>query len=138
MVTVLDDNDNLEIDEAGNEKKPMSYWVTRGIATVALVFFVVMIAIYWDEVKDGMSNLIIWMGSHPAAGPFILAGIFAVLTILFVPCTAPILCCGSGCAFTQAYGSVWWGLLIGVSSCFAGAFLGSLGAFFIGRYIFKE
>jgi hypothetical protein len=52
MVTVPDDNDhdndNLEIDENGNEKKPLSYWVTRGLATLALIFFVVMIAIYWD------------------------------------------------------------------------------------------
>ena len=85
-----------------------------------------------------MSNAIIWMSTHPAAGPFILVGIFAILTILFVPCTQPILCVGSGCAFTQAYGNAFWGLLIGLGSCFAGAFLGSCGAFLLGRYIFRE
>ena len=85
-----------------------------------------------------MNNLILWISTHPAGGPFIPATIFAIATILFVPCTAPILCVGSGCAFTQAYGSTWWGLIIGITSCFGGAFLGSLGAFCIARYIFKE
>jgi len=99
-------------EEEDDGKKPWSYFVTRGIALLVLIIFVTFIAIYWDEVKNGMSNLIIWMSTHPASGPFILVGIFALATVLFVPCTAPILCVGSGCAFTQAYGSNAWGLLI--------------------------
>jgi membrane protein DedA with SNARE-associated domain len=79
------------------------------------------------------------MSTHPAIGPLIVAGIFAVATsIVFVPSTVPIICIGSGCAFTKAYGSAMWGLLIALLACYIGAFIGSFFAFILGRYIFKE
>jgi hypothetical protein len=121
------------------ERKPCSYYVTRGIALSCLILLVVFIAIYWQWVEEQISNVIIWMSSHPAGGPFIVAGIFAVATsLVFVPSTVPIICVGSGCAFTKAYGSAWWGMLIALIACYVGAAFGSLFAFVLGRYIFKE
>jgi len=37
-----------EEEEADDGKKPWSYFVTRGIALLCLIIFVIFIAVYWD------------------------------------------------------------------------------------------
>lgn len=45
---------------------------------------------------------------------------------------------GAGWAFQQAYGSTGIAILVGTISVFVGAWIGSILAFFLGKYVFRE
>ena len=61
--------------------------------------------------------------------------VYILATILFIP--GSLLTLGAGWAFSKAFDNRSVAILTGSVTVFAGAFFGSLCAFFIGRYIFR-
>jgi uncharacterized membrane protein YdjX (TVP38/TMEM64 family) len=59
-----------------------------------------------------------------------------VATVFFIP--GSILTLGAGWAFNQAFNNTGWAILVGTASVWVGASIGSLLAFLIGRYIFRD
>ena len=77
------------------------------------------------------------MQEHKYISPVILALVYIVATVCFVP--GLILTIGAGSAFYFAYGSsVWAGVLVGTLAVWVGAELGSIVAFLLGRFVFKD
>ena len=65
----------------------------------------------------------------------ILCLAYIVATVLMVP--GLILTLGAGYVFSNSYGAVW-GTVVASVSVFIGATIGSILAFLLGRYCFRE
>ena len=70
------------------------------------------------------------------AGPLILSLVYMISTVFLVP--GSVLTLGAGWAFQQAYGNTGVAVLVGTLSVFIGAWAGSVIAFFLGRFVFRE
>ena len=70
------------------------------------------------------------------SGPIILALVYMVSTVFLIP--GSILTLGAGWAFQQAYGSTGVAVLVGTISVFIGAWCGSVIAFILGKYVFRD
>lgn len=69
-------------------------------------------------------------------GPLLLALVYIVCTVCLIP--GSILTIGAGWAFQQAYNSTGIAILVGSIAVFIGAWCGSILAFFLGKYVFRE
>lgn len=77
------------------------------------------------------------MQDNKYIAPFILALVYIVATVCFIP--GLILTIGAGSAFYFAYGnSIWAGVVVGTLSVWVGAQIGSIVAFILGRFVFRE
>lgn len=112
------------------------------IVLIALIVVVIILVIL-DSAVDGAGytgslakDFFGWLGDHPGEGicAFILLYAFAT-AFLFIP--ASILTIGAGYAFGMAVGD-GLGLVLASLSVFLGASIGSVWAFLLGRYIFKD
>ena len=72
-----------------------------------------------------------WVADEPAAGAVLLAVVYVVASVCFVP--GSILTLGAGAAFSSALGLVW-GVVVGTIAVWVGAAVGSLLAFVLGRF----
>ena len=72
-----------------------------------------------------------WVADEPAAGAVLLAGVYVVAAVCFVP--ASILTLGAGAAFSSALG-LGWGIVVGTIAVWVGAAVGGLVAFALGRF----
>ena len=99
-----------------------------------------------------------WVAFHPVKGVLAVTAIFAVATVLFMP--AAVLTMGAGFAFHRAFDNYQMGVFLGSivslwlcdsnvvilaliilifgQSVFCGAVLGSITAFLLGRFVFRE
>mmetsp|Transcript_28905 Transcript_28905/g.60444 ORF Transcript_28905/g.60444 Transcript_28905/m.60444 type:complete len:387 (+) Transcript_28905:58-1218(+) len=77
-----------------------------------------------------------WVAQHPTKGILAVIAIFAIATVLFMP--AAVLTMGAGFAFHSAFDSFSKGVVLGSIAVFCGAVLGSISAFLIGRYLFRQ
>lgn len=69
-------------------------------------------------------------------GPLILVLVYIVCTVCLIP--GSILTIGAGWAFQQAYNSTGIAILVGSIAVFLGAWCGSVLAFILGKYVFRE
>ena len=76
------------------------------------------------------------MQDHPVLGPLILVLVYIVCTVCLIP--GSILTIGAGWAFQQAYNSTGIAILVGSIAVFLGAWCGSVLAFILGKYVFRE
>ena len=72
-----------------------------------------------------------WVADEPAAGAVLLAVVYVVAAVCFVP--GSILTLGAGAAFSSALG-LGWGVVVGTIAVWVGAAVGSLLAFVLGRF----
>ena len=91
---------------------------------------------YSTEVGTVLSDFVEWIAANPAWGSIALCIAYIFATVLFVP--GLILTLGAGYAFGNAFDSVGWAILLGSISVFVGAWIGSLFAMLLGRYVFRE
>ena len=77
-----------------------------------------------------------WVRVHKVLGPIVLTLIYIVTTVIFIP--GSLLAFGAGWVFKQTYDSLWKALLVGTTSVWLGAWLGSFLAFLLGRFVFKS
>ena len=78
-----------------------------------------------------LESFIDWVADEPAAGAVLLAVVYVVAAVCFVP--GSILTLGAGAAFSSALG-LGWGVVVGTIAVWVGAAVGSLLAFVLGRF----
>ena len=78
-----------------------------------------------------LEDFIDWVADSPAAGAVLLAGVYVVAAVCFVP--GSILTLGAGAAFSSALG-LGWGVVVGTIAVWVGAAVGGLVAFALGRF----
>ena len=72
-------------------------WIIRGVIILIIAIVILLIIIYKENVNVFLTNFITWVRNNPVAGPFVLAVVYIVCTILFIP--GSILTLGAGLAF---------------------------------------
>lgn len=82
-----------------------------------------------------LKSFVDWLEENTVAGSFLYVLLYAICTILFVP--GSVLTIGAGAAFGSALGT-GLGVLVGTLVVFVGAMSGSVVAFLLGRYIFRD
>jgi uncharacterized membrane protein YdjX (TVP38/TMEM64 family) len=102
------------------------------IVLVALVLAV----IYQEEVSEATQNFLEWIRKHPVSGPLVLVLFFIVAVVLCVP--GSLMAVGAGWAFQHAYQKTWLAMLIGSSSVWLGAWVGSNIAMLLGRFVLRD
>jgi len=83
-----------------------------------------------------IEGLLEWTEENPGLGVLVFALFYAVATVLFIP--GSLLTLGAGFAFTAAVHSPLYGTLLGTAAVFLGATTGSLCAFLLARYLFRD
>ena len=78
-----------------------------------------------------LEEFIDWVADEPAAGAVLLASVYVVAAVCFVP--GSILTLGAGAAFSSALG-LGWGVVVGTIAVWVGAAVGGLVAFVLGRF----
>jgi uncharacterized membrane protein YdjX (TVP38/TMEM64 family) len=110
--------------------------VIRGVIIVVAVVIITLVIVYRAQVSDVLSSFIKWISENPALGALCLFLVYIMASVLFIP--GSILTLGAGYAFGLAFDSIGWAILLGTISVFAGAWIGSLIAMLLGRYVFRE
>mmetsp|Transcript_51112 Transcript_51112/g.94655 ORF Transcript_51112/g.94655 Transcript_51112/m.94655 type:complete len:314 (-) Transcript_51112:118-1059(-) len=109
--------------------------VVVALVLVGFITFVIVDSTTNGHIRDGIQTFLQWIEENPIQGFFSFMAVYFIATILFVP--GLILTLGSGFVFSNAYG-MGLGLVVATISVFVGASLGSIAAFLLGRYIFRD
>lgn len=88
-----------------------------------------------DRVQGAMQVFLGWVEMNPAWGVVAFVLLYALATVLFIP--GAILTIGCGFTFCKIFG-VWKGFVLASVSVFFGATMGSIAAFLLGRYLFRD
>ena len=86
--------------------------------------------------SEVIQDFLTWVQDNKVLGPLLLILVYIFCTVCFIP--GSILTLGAGWAFQQAYDSTGIALVIGTLTVFIGAWIGSVCAFFLGKYVFRE
>ena len=111
----------------------------RIAVTSLLVLALLAIAVDYftsRRIEQACINFIHWIEVHPLQGMLAVIVVYTLATILFVP--GAILTVGCGFAFRSAFDSTAKGVAVASVAVFIGAFVGSLGSFLLGRYLFRD
>ena len=111
------------------------YWWPRIAILTAIILIAVLAIIFSDQVSQVLSSFLDWVRTHKLLGPLLLALVYILATVCFIP--GSILTLGAGWAFQQAYQSTLTAVVIGTIAVFIGAWIGSVLAFILGRYVFR-
>ena len=82
-----------------------------------------------------LNHFVLWVAINPALGAIVLALVYIVACVLFVP--GSILTLGAGASFAAALGFSY-GILVASISVFVGAGIGATVSFLLGRYILHD
>lgn len=88
-----------------------------------------------DRVKNGMREFLGWVEVNQTWGLIVFVLIYALATVLFIP--GAILTVGAGFTFGKIFG-VGKGVALSSVAVFIGATMGSIAAFLLGRYLFRD
>lgn len=133
--------ENTLTGSEGDDAAATSSWTTKALKlsiTLILVGFIIFVIVDSTQdqyVRSGMQSFLSWMEDNPTAGVFAFMFVYFAATVLFIP--GSILTLGAGFVFANIYG-LGVGVLIGTAVVFIGASLGSIAAFFLGRYLFRD
>eukprot|EP00808_Paulinella_micropora_P013598 g35864.t1 len=120
------------LDSSAAEMKeiPVRGWAwvrSRKVAGVLLfVLLLVLVVVYWDELKRFFGGLLQWFEDNRALGVFVFILVYIIATVFFLP--GSVLSLGAG---------LIWGLA-GIPIVVVGAGIGLTLAFLVGRYLFRE
>ena len=101
-----------------------------------LLILVVLAVVFRHAVSSAMQSFLGWVQDHRVLGPLLLVLVYIICTVLLVP--GSILTLGAGWAFQQAYNSTGIALVVGTIAVFIGAWIGSVLAFFLGKFVFRD
>ena len=90
----------------------------------------------FNKNNEAAGEVIMFIACDQILGPFIIAGINIVATIVFVP--GVFMALFSGYASVFVFDHMWVAMAIGTLACFSGTLLGSLIAMNMGRYLIRE
>ena len=128
--------DKIEDANANTDGSSRKQWIVRGIVLLIIIVIIIVVIVEYENVKKILKEFLKWVEDHPILGPFLLALIYIIAVVFFLP--GSILTLGAGLALKQAYNSTWRALLIGSLAVWFGASIGAFLAFLLGRYVFKE
>ena len=90
----------------------------------------------FNKSNEAAGKVVMFIACDQILGPFIIAGINIVATIVFVP--GVFMALFSGYASVFVYDNMWVAMALGTLACFSGTLFGSLIAMNIGRYLIRE
>jgi len=128
-------NENITESEENKKNK-----IIKIILLIILVGIIIYIALDYSLSGLGHVNTILvgfleWVEKNPGLGALAFAGVYVITTILFIP--GSLLTLGAGLVFGRALG-IGYGVLVGSIAVFAGASLGAVLAFLLGRYVLQD
>jgi len=118
-----------------SRKEKIITWVKIGIFIAIILFLIIFIAVESEMVGEWLEGFLTWVEDSGVLGMFVFMLVYVVATVCFVP--GLILTLGAGFIFTTVYGT-GLGIFIGTVVVFVGATIGSICAFLLGRYVFRE
>lgn len=121
--------DNDEVVSSRKRKK------LRLLVMGVLAVFVTCALIWRDQIQEATRLFLAWVETHPAWGVIAFILLYALATVLFVP--GAILTIGCGFTFGSVFG-IGKGVALASVAVFVGATIGSIAAFLLGRYLFKD
>ena len=101
-----------------------------------MIAAIVLVIVFFDEVKEVMTKFLEWLRDNPVIGPVILSCVYIVAVLFFIP--GSLLTIGGAVALQQAYKKTWLAVLVGTASVWTGAWIGSNLAMLLGRYLFRD
>jgi uncharacterized membrane protein YdjX (TVP38/TMEM64 family) len=105
-------------------------------ALVVTIGYVIFDSLTSKHIPSVIGKLQDWIAENPEWGVFANALVYAIATVAFVP--GSLLTVASGFAFASATNSPGLGTLLGSISVFVGASVGSIAAFLLARYMFRN
>jgi len=119
-----------------NAKRNIRYLVLI-ILGILLVLVIIDLSTSSQHIQHWLKELLSWMEFHPYAGVLVFILVYALCTVLFIP--GAILTIGCGFTFGYVYDtSLTKAVIIASTTVFLGASLGSIMAFLLGRYLFRD
>lgn len=128
-------SDSTPTPPVKTRKEKIISWVKIGIFVCVILFLIIFIAVESEMVGEWMEGFLVWVEESEVLGMFVFMLVYVLATVMFVP--GLILTLGAGFIFTKVYG-IGLGIFIGTVVVFIGATIGSICAFFLGRYVFRE
>ena len=86
-------------------------------------------------ISTALNLFVQWVAINPASGAIVLALVYIIAVVMFVP--ASILTLGAGASFSAALGFST-GVIVASVSVFVGASIGAILAFLLGRYVLHD
>ncbi|CAM9829418.1 unnamed protein product, partial [Ectocarpus fasciculatus] len=86
-------------------------------------------------VADTLTSFLEWVEDNPGLGALAFALVYVFTTVCFIP--GSLLTLGAGLVFGRALGT-GWGILVGSVAVLAGATVGAILAFLLGRFVLQE
>jgi len=119
-----------------NAKRNIRYLVLITLS-ILLVLVIIDLSTSSQHIQHWLKELLSWMEFHPYAGVLVFILVYALCTVLFIP--GAILTIGCGFTFGYVYDtSLTKAVIIASTTVFLGASLGSIMAFLLGRYLFRD
>mmetsp|Transcript_9198 Transcript_9198/g.15428 ORF Transcript_9198/g.15428 Transcript_9198/m.15428 type:complete len:246 (+) Transcript_9198:3-740(+) len=100
------------------------------------LIFIIIDSLTGHQVEQLCLGFLSWVQRHPSMGVLAVIVVYAVATVLFVP--GSVLTIGAGFAFGASFNDTAKGVALASLAVFVGAFLGSVGSFLLGRYLFRD
>mmetsp|Transcript_12024 Transcript_12024/g.18147 ORF Transcript_12024/g.18147 Transcript_12024/m.18147 type:complete len:349 (-) Transcript_12024:104-1150(-) len=135
-----DEPDSVSLADTAEARGKKKCKMSTEKICILSVFVVLVVLIVIDSsttgyVEEGASDFLDWMKQNPILGVFAFIAIYAVATVLFIP--GSILTLGAGFAFGCEFG-LGIGVAMASLAVFLGAVVGSIAAFLLGRYLFRN
>lgn len=139
----LEENESrTSYENAEAEEKSQSCLNKKNITKILLASIVIGFIVYVIIDTQGDNNIrrisqdfLQWVQDNPGLGVFAFIGVYFLATVLFIP--GSLLTLGAGFVFGNRFG-VGIGVLLASAAVFIGATIGAIGAFILGRYVFRE
>lgn len=124
------------VDVAIDERLDQRIRTSLTVVLAGVVSFVVIDSFTSHYIHALLVAFITWVKENPSLGVFAVIWVYILATVLFVP--GSILTLGTGYAFGNAFESTAKAVAMASTAVFIGATLGSLCAFLLGRYLFRD
>jgi len=106
-----------------------------GIVLIGLILFVLIDSMTNKRVPDMTKRMLTWCEENPLEGTIIFTVCFIVGVIIMIPGTVFVV--AAGFIFSHVYG-FGTGVVVAIFVSLLGTSIGSIAAFFLGRYLFKD
>ena len=95
-----------------------------------------MCVVYKNKLLRAIKKYLVWSEAHSVAGPFLMALIISLTVITLLPYS--IVAVSAGWAFNQTFERKAVAVTVGSTAVFAGAWLGAMLSFLLGRYLVRD
>ena len=130
-----EEEEALTLEEQAQAKRDRTKKIVLAVLLVGLIAYVIADSLTARHIASALDDFLEWIEENPTSGFFAFIVVYFIATILWIP--GAILTLGAGFVFGSAFG-VGPGVLLGSLSVFIGASLGSIAAFLMARYFFRD